>query len=72
MKIAQSYSHLSGEEYLSFHHKNLLEEIKTIISSIDAEKYRTKVSKEKTMKDKMLYSPKELNDTFKKEFNKLN
>lgn len=71
MKIAQTYSHLNGEEYLLVHHKNLLDEIRTIIGSIDAEEYKTKISEEKTMMDKLLYSPIELNKAFKKEFNKL-
>lgn len=36
MKIAQSYSHLNGEEYLIVHHNNLYKEIKDVIASIDA------------------------------------
>jgi len=47
MKIAQKYSHLNGEEYLIVHHKKLYKEIKDVISSIDAEKFKTKISKEK-------------------------
>jgi len=72
MKIAQKYSHLNGEEYLIVHHKELYEEIVEVIKSIDAEKFLTKESKEKTMKGKMLYSPVGLNTAFKDEFNKLN
>ena len=47
MKIAQSYSHLNGEEYLIVHHKKLYQEIKDVINNINADDYRTKVSKEK-------------------------
>jgi hypothetical protein len=71
MKIAQKYSHLNGEEYLIVHHKKLYKEITDVIKSIDASKFMTKVSKEKTMTGKMLYSPIELNETFNKKFNKL-
>ncbi len=72
MKIAQKYSHLNGEEYLIVHHNNLYKEIKKIIQSIDAEKFKTKVSKEKTKKGNKLYSPVELNREFNKEFQRLN
>ena len=68
MKIAQKYSHLNGEEYLIVHHNNLYKEIKDIIKSVDAEKYKTKISKEKTKKEKILYSPVEINKTLDKKF----
>ncbi len=48
MKIAQKYSHLNGEEYLIVYHNSLYAEIKQIIKEINAEKYKTKISKEKT------------------------
>ena len=50
MKIAHKYSHLNGEEYLIVHHNNLYKEIKTVISEVDANKFKTKVSKEKRKK----------------------
>jgi len=71
MKIAQKYSHLNGEEYLIVHHKELYTELKKVIKSIDAPKFKTKKSKEKTMTGKMLYSPIELNKTFNEKFNEL-
>lgn len=71
MKIAQKYSHLNGEEYLTVHHRVLYEEITEIINSIDATKFFTKESKEKTRQGKMLFSPVELNKTFAEYFNKL-
>lgn len=64
MKIAQSYSHLNGEEYLIVHHKKLYDEFRKIIESIDATKLMTKVSKEKTMMGKMLFNPVALNRAF--------
>ena len=42
-----------------------------IIKAIDAESYRTKVSKEKTMKGKMLFSPVDINKRMKDDFEKL-
>jgi len=71
MKIAQKYSHLNGEEYLIVHHNNLYKEIVKIIKSIDANEFRTKESKEKKMKGKVLFSPIELNLEFNKKFNNL-
>jgi hypothetical protein len=70
MKIAQSYSHLNGEEYLIVHHKELYDEIKAVIESIDASALMTKKSKEKTMVGKMLFSPIALNRVFIEKFRK--
>lgn len=68
MRIAQNYSHLNGEEYLIVHHNKLYKEIREVIASIDAEKFKTKISKEKTMKGTKLYSPVNLNKEFNKNF----
>jgi len=68
MKIVEKYSHLNGEEYLIVHHDDVYKEIIDVIQSVDAEKFRTKVSKEKTMKGKLLYNPDELNREFKRLF----
>lgn len=72
MNIAQTYSHLNGEEYLIVHYENLYKEIKDVVASIDADDFRTKVSKEKTMKGSKLYSPVDLNKEFVKHFQKRN
>ena len=66
MKIVEKYSHLNGLEYLFVHKPSLWKEIEGVISNIDAEKCKTKVSKEKTMKGKLLYSPIEMNAAFSK------
>lgn len=71
MKIAQKYSHLNGEEYLIVHHNKLYEEIKYVISNIDVNQFRTKVSKEKTKKGNKLFSPIDLNKAFDKQFSEL-
>ncbi len=70
MKIAKKYSHLNGEEYLIVHHKSLYDEIKEVISSINAEDFRTKISKEIRKKGDALLSPVDLNKAFNEGFNK--
>lgn len=70
MKIAQKYSHLNGEEYLIVHHNNLYKEIKQVIANIDANQFRTKISKEKRKIGNSLLSPIDLNEAFNQEFNK--
>lgn len=72
MNIAEKYSHLNGEEYLIVHHNSLYSEIKEVIKNVDADSLMTKKSKEKTMRGKMLYNPKALNQEFNKKFRKLN
>ena len=64
MKIAETYSHLNGLEFLLVHKRSLWQEIQDVISAVDANKCRTKVSKEKTMKGRLLFSPIEMNASF--------
>lgn len=64
MKIAQIYSHLNGLEYLLVHKKSLWKEIQTVIEKIDGNICKTKISKEKGMEGKVLYSPVEMNKSF--------
>lgn len=66
MEIAEIYSHLNGLEFLIVHKPNLWEEIKNIIALIDTDICKTKVSKEKGMVGKLLYSPIEINSSFKR------
>lgn len=66
MKISQKYSHLNGLEFLLVHKPKLWKEILSVIEKVDAEKCKTKISKEKTMKGKKLYSPIDMNAAFKK------
>lgn len=68
MKIQFTYSHLNGFEWLLHHHPKLWDEIKNSIENVDSEKCKTKKSKEKTMKGKVLYSPIDMNSEMKKEF----
>jgi hypothetical protein len=69
MRIVETYSHLNGEEYLLVHKAPVYQEIKDVITGIDATRCMRKVSKEKTMKGRRLYSPVCLNREFKKSFN---
>jgi len=66
MKIAETYSHLNGLEFLLVHKPTLWQEIQSVISAVDATKCRTKVSKEKTMRGKLLFSPIDMNAAFKR------
>jgi len=66
MKIAETYSHLNGLEFLLVHKPKLWQEIQDVISAVDASECRTKVSKEKTMKGKLLFSPIDMNAAFKR------
>lgn len=70
MRIAETFSHLNGQESLEVHQKQILDEIKEVIKSIDANKFRTKISKEKTKTGKELFNPVELNKAFKEAFYK--
>ena len=68
MQITATYSHLNGMEYLLVHRPTLWSEILDVIASVDAAACKTKVSKEKTMRGKLLYSPVDMNDAFKISF----
>lgn len=70
MRIGAKYSHLNGLEWMLVHEKGIWKEIERVIDSIDANKFRTKVSKEKTMMGKKLLSPIELNNAMQKAFAK--
>lgn len=64
MRIIETYSHLNGLEFLLVHKPKLWKELKVVIESIDAKACKTKISKEKTMKGKELYSPVAMNQKF--------
>lgn len=68
MRIAGIYSFNKGKEIISQQHRAELEEVLQVIEKVDAERCKTKVSKEKTMRDRVLYSPPALNEAFKKLF----
>lgn len=64
MKIAETYSHLNGLEYLLVHRRMLWKEIQAVVAGIDAHAAMTKVSKEVRMAGQIKYSPKDLNREF--------
>lgn len=68
MQIAKRHSHLNGDEWLKVHERELRQEIFDCVALVDAEKCKTKISKEKTKRGKLLYSPVELNAEFKRLF----
>jgi hypothetical protein len=68
MIIAAEYSFNDGKEFINKKYKHLLDQIKDVISAVDASQHKTKKSKEKTMLGKMLFNPISLNKAFAKEF----
>jgi hypothetical protein len=68
LKIAEHYSHLNGLEFILVHKPRLWDEIRQVVASVDANDFRTKVSKEKTMKGAMLFSPGSINKALKESF----
>jgi hypothetical protein len=66
VKIVEQYSHLNGLEFLLVHKPDLWQEIQDVIQDVDGEHCKVKVSKEKRTRDKLLYSPVEMNWQFKK------
>ncbi len=66
MKVVYEYSHLGGAEILKLRYPDCEQEIYDIIAEITAQ--RTKVSKEKTMRGRELYSPKDMNQQFHEAF----
>ena len=61
MIIAAEYSFKGGKAYIESRWPKLLPEIAEIISGVVAEEHKTKKSREKTMRGKMLFAPKSLN-----------
>lgn len=68
MIIAGVYSFKRGKETIEADFAAELDEVKHIITAVDAELCRTKTSEEKTMPGRMLYSPKALNQVYTAEF----
>ena len=67
LKIAAQYSFKNGFDEIKKRYSNLLSEIKNAIGNVDASQARTKISAEKTMLGRTLYSPVKLNEAFKNE-----
>jgi len=68
MKIVGIYSFNGGAEAVQENYVRELEEIKKILARVDAKKHKTKRSEEKTMRGKVLFSPRSLNKTINDNF----
>jgi hypothetical protein len=66
MRIVYEYSHLGGTEILQVRYPDCEREIYEVIKSVAGQ--RTKISKEKTMPGRELYSPKDMNQQFASAF----
>ena len=58
MKIETIYSHLNGHEWMLVHQPKIRKEIEAVIRNVDANKLKTKISKEKGMTGRALFAPK--------------
>ncbi len=70
MKIVGIYSFNGGRETVCKKYPHLLKEVELVIKRVSAKRAKTKESLEKIMPGKMLYNPKALNESFKREFSK--
>lgn len=70
MKIATIYSHLNGHEWLLVHEPDIWHEIENVIRDVDASSLKTKISREKTMAGRALFSPTEINRAFDERFSR--
>lgn len=61
MKIVGVYSFNGGEKAVYEKYEKELDEVKNVLAHVDAATHKTKTSKEKTMRDKILYSPRSIN-----------
>jgi hypothetical protein len=68
MKIAGVYSFKNGHDVLQAGYNAELIEVEKVIASVDGEMCKTKISHEKTMPGRHLYSPRALNAAFDQEF----
>lgn len=66
MKVVYEYSHLGGAEILIVRYPDHLSEVYEVIDGVKARK--TKTSKEKTMRGRKLYAPKDMNQQFRRGF----
>ena len=72
MIVAGEYYFKNGKEYLLKHYPDELMEVYGAITAVDAAQYKTKISDEKTMIGKVLYSPVDLNVALKQKLAALN
>lgn len=68
MQVVAQYSFKNGKEFIEKYHEQEINEVKDIILSVNASRFKTKISREKTMIGRALYSPIALNKEFKRLF----
>jgi hypothetical protein len=71
MKIAGVYSFNGGADAVKKKYTEELDEVEKILANVDTIGHKTKQSLEKTMRDKILYSPRSLNKVISDGFLKL-
>jgi hypothetical protein len=71
MRIVAIYPFNGGKEAVEQNYAQEFAEIQTILAQVDAINHKTKSSKEKTMRDKILYSPRSLNKAISDGFFKI-
>jgi hypothetical protein len=71
VRIASKYSFKDGEREVTSRYPELLVDVNAVIRGVKANKHKTKVSKEKTMPGRKLYSPRSINAAFKSAFSEL-
>ncbi len=70
MKVVSTYSHKGGLDYIQQAFSRELIEVYDVINNVNASLAATKISKEKTMPGRRLFSPVVLNKLFNDEFGK--
>jgi hypothetical protein len=68
MRVVGEYSFKNGKNEIRRHFPDELAEVYEIIDSIEASRHKTKISLEKTMPGRVLFSPASLNKDFKQAF----
>lgn len=71
MKIAGVFSFNHGSEVIAKRYPDLMTEVNAVIKAVDAAILKTKVSAERTMVGRKLYSPPAINVAFDREFSAL-
>ena len=71
MRIAAYFSHLNGLEFLQIHRPELWDEIQAVVAGVDSAACRVKISKEKRMRGRALFSPVAMNQAMHSQFTDL-
>ncbi len=66
MKIVAQYDFNGGKNKVLNEYANEFLQIQEVINTIDAARFKTKISEEKTMPGRVLFSPSKINKEFKK------